>query len=59
MVDKVLNMSRILNIPASENTGIRNIPKLWIGQGSEYASGSGCDTVLNTPGLRKVLNMPE
>ena len=45
--------------------GVLNKPGLWICQGSEYASGSeyvkgsGYTTVLNMPGLHRVLNMPE
>ena len=48
-----------------EYTRVLNISRLWICQGSEYATGSKYARLLNIlglknmPGLRRVLNVPE
>ena len=59
MLDIVLHMPRMLNIPPSEYTRVAHMLGLlmcfwfWIYQGSGYT------TVLNMPGLHRVLNIPE
>ena len=57
MFDNALDMSRVLNMPASwiyQGTVVLNIPGLWICQCSEYASGSEYGRILD---IQKVLNI--